>query len=971
MSFISERKYNGYKLVNEINIAEINSNVQTFKHCESGANLLFLNNNDSNKVFSLTLKTPSLNNKGIIHLLEHAVLCGSRKHPSRNSYQNIINNSLNNFVNALTYIDKTVFVASSIYETSINDFIDYFINAAFYPQIYENRKIFDQEGWHYELEHKEGEIAIKGVVYNEMNGLYSSPEAMLKRKIQTTLFPDTSYGYEQGGNPDVIPTLTYDEFINYHKIYYHPSNSFLFFYGDYNVPNQLERLDTLYLSSFNKNDIKSATLLQQSFNKQKIVKLEYSISDKEIENNNTYLALNYVIGTSIDAELCLSFEILHHYFMSTSVAPLKSNLLKAGICRSVISQFESSILQPYFSIILRNTGNDLYAEFLNIVYKTFYNEVTHGIDINLMIASINYIEFKLKENNYYTYPKGFAYNLSVLKSWIYEGNPIAHLNYSEIIKKIKMQLKNGYFEQMIIKYLLNNTHSSLIILEPKKKLEEEKRNLLMTRLNNYKSNLNDEQLNALINQTQEHKRIISSLDSNDNILPHISNLTETEDVFKKLPIDTFNYNNTKVLYSFLGINDIIYINLYFDTKKISQDNISYLALFCDILANVDTLNFKFNDLAREISYNTGGIKASLQVYPNNIDSGFKTKLIIKSSALIEKLPILINLLIDISANTIDISDNRLKDILYRIKSAMEMKITKDGYIYAYKRLISYFSDIGYFSEKASGISHYKFILDLINNYEQKKYEAIDELKKIAKRVLSRDTLTIGITCNNKYYKVIEKHLKYLINCLPIESYRDNNIFFVENLSNEGIISKSSVQAVALGFNFKKLGYEYSGKLDVLSTILKNDYLFNKIRLTGGAYDVLSHFDREGNAFFVTHHDSNITDTLKSYMGIEKYLQNFNISKSEIDRHIIGTMNKLSAPLSSSMLGSKAQEYHFRNITYDELCEEKNQILSTKREDIVNYSSLIFDLLKKNRFCVVGSYIEIQKNQFLFNKVEYL
>ena len=529
--------YNGFKLEEEKKIEDINSIAMIFYHEKSGARLLYLKNDDDNKVFSIAFRTPPKDSTGVAHIVEHSVLCGSRKFPMKEPFVELVKGSLNTYLNAMTFPDKTMYPVASRNEKDFRNLIDVYLDAVFYPNIEKCPETLMQEGWHYELENQQAEVTYKGVVYNEMKGVFSSPDAILDNKIFQSLFPDTTYGVESGGDPDDIPKLTQEQFVRFHKQYYHPSNGYIFLYGDLDILDNLKFLDEAYLSSFEKKQVTSQIALQPAFGQKAEQTFDYSIAPTETKEDKTFISMNFVLGQATDSEVCLAFQILEYLLLETPAAPLKKVLLEAGLGKDTMGTFVRSILQPTFGIIVTGTNEGEKEKFVKVVNQELKRLVVEGIDKKIIEACINIFEFTLREANYGSRPKGLVYNIKCMDSWLYDESPLIHLEYTAILEKIKRGLTTNYFEHLIERYLLNNNHQALIILRPKHGLAEEKDEEVRKHLASYKASLSPEEINQLIDQTAKLKLRQQTPDSPEALatIPLLT-LADIETKAEELPL---------------------------------------------------------------------------------------------------------------------------------------------------------------------------------------------------------------------------------------------------------------------------------------------------------------------------------------------------------------------------------------------------------------------------------------------------
>ncbi|MCM8709462.1 insulinase family protein [Clostridium sp. SYSU_GA19001] len=964
------KTYHGFKLLEEKNIKEINSTARLFEHEKTGGRLFHLGNEDDNKVFSISFRTPPEDSTGLPHILEHSVLCGSRKFPSKEPFVELIKGSLNTFLNAMTFSDKTMYPVASRNPKDFRNLMDVYLDAVLYPNIYKYPEILMQEGWHYELDSKDSVLTYKGVVYNEMKGAFSSPESILMRKVKESLFPDTPYGFESGGDPDVIPELTQEQFIAFHKKYYHPSNSFIFLYGNMNLLDDLKFINDEYLNNFDKIQVDSEIPYQMPFNEERKVAFNYPISPNEKEEDKTFLSLNFAVGKATDKELSLAFDILEHLLLETPAAPLKKALIDADLGKDVFGSFDNGILQPTFSVVVKNTNEDKIHEFKKVVLDTLKNLVSNGIDKKLVESSINIKEFQLRESEYDGYPKGLMYGIRCMDSWLYGENPALHLEYEDALNKIKTALTSSYFENLIEKYLLNNTHRSLVIAKPQKGLSEEKAAELAKKLADYKAGLPEDEINKIIENTKKLKERQETPDSPEALekIPLLS-LSDIEVKAEKLPLEEKTLLGLKVLAHPIFTSGIGYVSLYFNSRTVSQDKLPYINLLSAVLGKIGTEKYSYEELSNEININTGGIRFSGDAFAEcGSNEVYYPKFVIRSKALITKLPKLMELLGEILGHSKFNDRKRLKEIIQEMKSRMEMRMLQRGHTVASKRACSYFSPIAKYEETLIGLSFYKFISDLDNNFEAKLNDIVESLESVSKAIFNKNNIILSFTGDEKDYSNFEQNFPILYENLGNESPAPVEYKFEFSPLNEGLMTSSKVQYVAKAYNFRKLGYSYTGTLQVLKTIVGFDYLWNRVRVQGGAYGAFANFQWGGNTVFSSYRDPNLTETLNAYDKAAEFIENFNADNREMTKYIIGTISELDSPLTPAMKGYIADEYYIRHVTQEAIQKEREEILNTKKEDIKNLASLVSDVMKQNYFCVLGSEEKIKANKDIFGNI---
>lgn len=971
MNYNLGKIYHGFKLNREEKVEEINSIARVFIHEKTGAKLLHLENDDSNKVFAIGFKTPPSDDTGVAHILEHSVLCGSRKFPTKEPFVELIKGSLNTFLNAMTFSDKTIYPLASKNEKDFLNLMDVYLDAVFYPNIYNTKEILMQEGWHYELENDKDELTYKGVVYNEMKGAFSSPDGMLMRGIQKSLFEHNTYGFESGGDPEFIPDLTEEEFLGFHSKYYHPSNSYIFLYGDGNLDERLAFINDNYLSNFEKKDIDAEILPEKSFKEMKEVVTEYSISNEDNENEKTFMALNFVTGECTNDELYISLSILEYLLLETQGAPLKQAIIDANLGKDVYGSFDNGILQPVFSIVLKNSDENKKEEFKNVVFDTLKSLVKNGIDKKLIEACINITEFKLREADFQGMPKGLFYYMTAMDSWLHDGDPLIHLKYEKNMEKIKKALTSNYFEQLIEKYILTNKHSSLLVLVPKKGLSDEKEKKLKDGLKAYKENLSLEEIQDIINETKSLINRQNTPDPDDILetIPVLS-IDDIDEEVEELDIIEEDASGVKLLHHDAFTSKIAYLDFMFDSRTIAQEDISYISLLTTLLGKINTKTYSYVDLSNEILINTGGVYFKNEVYGDSKDIlKYSPYLEGHCSVVVDRVPRALEILSDIIKNTSFEDKKRIRELIRVLISRIEMRLMDRGHQVATTRLGAYFSPAYAYIEKTSGYEYYKFLKEIENNFDDRIDSVILKLESIMKKVFNKNSLIVTITGKDEEVDAVKKNISKILEVLSDEELQFNKYSFHEENKNEGMLTPSNVQYVAKGYNYKKLGYEYTGKLLVLKTIIGMDYLWNKVRVQGGAYGAFANIVRSGNLMFASYRDPNIKETLKTYDNAANYLDNFTTTNREMLKYIIGTISELDMPLTPSMAGDAAASYYIRRISKADRQQERKEVLSTTVKDISNFSKLVADVMNMNYIVVLGNNGKIKENKDVFKNLE--
>ncbi|HEY5560873.1 MAG TPA: insulinase family protein [Clostridiaceae bacterium] len=965
MELVKGGNYCGFSLIQEDKLLEINSDGYLFSHIKTGARLYYISNKDDNKVFSISFKTPPKDNTGVAHILEHSVLCGSRKFKSKEPFVELAKGSLNTFLNAMTFPDKTMYPVASKNSKDLYNLMDVYLDAVFHPNIYDIPEIMLQEGWHYEFNDKE-ELSFSGVVFNEMKGAYSSPEGILLRKVKGALFPDNSYGVESGGDPDYITDLTMENFLSFHKEYYHPSNSYIYLYGDIDIKEALSFIDG-YLSNFELQNVNSEIKPQRPFSYIKEFIFDYPISNNEVEEEKTYLSLNYALEEDLDGEKCLAMEILEHMLLETSAAPLKKTLLDAKIGKDVFGSFNDGLLQPIFNIVVKNSDLNKVEDFKKVTLETLKKLVKNGIDKKTIEASINIKEFELREEDFRSYPKGLMYNIKIMSSWLYGGQPKSFLSFEKPLKNIKKALTTNYFENFIKSQLLDNKHAVMVAIKPIKGLSEIKTQEEKSKLELFKSILSIDQIDDIKKQTAKLKERQSTEDTASDLetLP----LLELKDInrdIEKLPIQVEMEGKIKILKHELFTNGIFYFNLYFDSSVLKEEELSYISLLLSLLGKVKTEKYTYEELSNEINTYTGGIDFYSRGFTTNgSEEFFLPKVLVKGKVVEAKLEKLIEIMNQIMNLSKFDDKNRIKEIVQEIRSGLEMTISQSGHMVALNRLNSYFSPLGKFEETTKGISYYNTILDLDMNFDRDFEKVKNILIAIAKKLFNKNNLIISITGEGYDYKDLMDKSSLLFNNLNEEVLKSYSSIFKEEALNEAFMTSSKVQYVAKGYNYKKLGYKYSGSLRVLKTICSYDYLWNNIRVLGGAYGCVASFQRNGNVLFASYRDPNIEETINTYMGLYKFIKELNLDSRQIRKYIIGTISEMDTPLTASMKGEEATARYISKVSHEELLKEREEILNTSLEDIRGLKDMIGACMDKNFICVLGNEEKINLNKELF------
>ena len=962
-----------YEIIQTTKLDDLNSVGCLLRHKKSGAKISLISNDDDNKVFYIGFRTPSLDSTGAAHILEHSVLCGSRKYPVKDPFVELVKSSLNTFLNAMTYPDKTIYPVASCNEKDFQNLMEVYMDAVFYPNIAEHKEIFCQEGWHYEMEDMEAPLTINGVVYNEMKGAFSSPEDVLSREILSALYPDTSYFFESGGDPDVIPTLSYEKFLAFHKKYYHPCNSYIYLYGNMDMEEKLEWMDREYLSKYDVIEVESEVKWQKPFTEVKEVKIPYNIASGEKLEDNTYLSYNISTGTILDKKLYVAFDILDYALLSAPGAPLKQALLDAGIGKDIMASFDNYTLQPMFSIIAKNSNIEKKEEFLSVIHNVLEDQVKNGINKKSLLAGINSFEFKYREADFGQFPKGLLLGIKCLDSWIYDENePFMHLEELEVIEFLKKQTETDYFEQLVQKYLLDNSHAAIVIAEPQYGLNAAKEEKLAKKLEEYKNSLSEEEQREIVTFTHHLKKYQEEPSAPED-LDKIPTLTR-EDIKKDaepLYIRKKYLDDTLMLCHDVETNGIAYFSLIFDVTEIPAHLIPYMGLLKVILGYVNTEHYHFQELANEINLHTGGIFSNIGSYANVETGKVSLKYEIKAKTLYREIPKTLEIIREILTSSDFFQQERIYEILAQLKSRLQMGMSSSGHTISAMRAMSYFSVSGKYTDMTEGIEFYQLIKELEEHFEEKKDALSKTLVELVNCIFRRDNLMISAGAQTEGLDLLEGEVSKLKEILKEGTSGLEKEPLQLEKKNEGFLDASQVQYVSRAGNFKKAGYEYTGALRILKVLLSYDYLWINIRVKGGAYGCMSGFTRRGDGYFTSYRDPNLAKTNEVYEGIPEYLKNFNIEEKDMTKYIIGTFSDVDAPLTPAGKTGRSATAYLTGVTYEMIQKERREILNATQQDIRALSGIVEAILKEDALCVIGNEEKLKEEKGLFKELKNL
>lgn len=963
-----------YRLVEKKKIEDLNSMSYLLEHKKSGARIALLSNDDENKVFYIGFRTPPEDSTGVAHILEHSVLEGSRDFPVKDPFIELAKGSLNTFLNAMTYPDKTVYPVASCNDKDFQNLMHVYLDAVFYPNIYKEPKIFEQEGWHYEMESPEDELSINGVVYNEMKGAFSSPDDVLEREITNILFPDTSYSNESGGDPEAIPDLTYEQFLDFHRKYYHPSNSYIYLYGNMDMAEKLEYLDEAYLSHFDRITVDSEIGVQAPFEACAEAGKFYPITESEPEEDNTYLTYNIVVGDSLDRERYIAFQILDYALCSAPGAPLKQALLDKGIGKDIYSYYESGIRQSYFTIVAKNANLDRKAEFVECIEENLRSLSQKGIDKKALRAGLNFYEFRYREADFGSYPAGLMYGLQVLDSWLYDdAKPFIHIEAGETYKKLREKAETSYFEDLIRECMLENTHKGILTLAPWKGLAEERDRILTEKLAALKESFGSEQIQEVVEETHALLEYQETPDSKEDLatIP----LLKREDIRKEaepLVNEIRKTGDTTVMYHDIFTNHISYFRFLFDVKQVPEELFPYIGILKSVLGYVDTENFTYGELFHEINMETGGITSVTNFFTNarNLSDCLVT-FEMKAKTLEDNLPRTVQLVREIMLKSKFDDGKRLYEILAELKSRLQSNLISSGHSVAASRAMSYFSRPAAIQEQVNGMPFYRLVADLEKNFDSRREDLQHKLEALVRCIFRPENLMLDYVGTEDHYEefiALAGQVKEALYKEPVET----KPFVIEPVKrNEGFLSASQVQYVCRAGNFINKGLAYTGALKVLKVMMSYEYLWQEIRVKGGAYGCMCAFGKSGDSYFVSYRDPNLKSTVEAYEKAADFIEAFDGDERTMTQYIIGAVSELDTPLNPAAKGLRGMSSYLTNQTYEDYQRERDELLGADVNTIHSLAAVIRAFMEDDCLCVVGNDNRLKEDKEMFDVLENL
>lgn len=952
----------GFELLREQEIPEINTRARLFRHVRTGAELLSMENDDTNKVFGITFATPPTDSTGLPHILEHSVLCGSRKYPVKDPFIQLAKGSLNTFLNAFTFSDKTCYPVASQNLQDFYNLIDVYLDAVFYPRI--TPEILQQEGWHYELEAADQPLAYKGVVFNEMKGAFSSPDGVLARWSQQSLFPDTVYGVESGGDPKHIPDLTYEQFKKFHETYYHPSNAKIWFYGDDDPDERLRIIDD-FIREFDRLDVQPEMPLQPRFAEPRVVRKGYAGEEEEEGSSRGMVTVNWLLTENTDPELTLGLNMLEHILLDTPASPLRKALIDSGLGEDLTGGgIDEQVREMYFTAGLKGIDTEDAPKVEALIFDTLTRLAEEGIDPEMIEAAVNTVEFSLREYNTGGFPRGLAMMISALTTWIYGHDPLAPLAFEAPLNRLKARLEKGerYFEGLIGKFLLDNPHRTTVILEPDPTVRERDEAEERARLDAARATMNDADIQAVIENTDALRIMQETPDTPENLakIPMLT-LADLDKQGQTIPVEIGEMHGSPLLYHDLFTNGIVYLDLGMNLKVLPQVYLPYIGLFSQALLEMGTQTEDFVKLSQRIGRKTGGIRPSSLT--STISDGESTAawLFLRGKGTMSQTHDLLDILRDVLLTVKFDNPERFMQIVLEAKAGKESGLVPGGHGVVNSRLRAQFSESDWVSEQMGGVSNLFFLRELIKKIETDWPSVLEVLEEMRYLLVNRNLMIVNVTLDQGNWTKFQPQLSAFMEALPTGS-GDLAIWNPERgPANEGLTIPAQVNYVAKGARLYDHGYRMHGSVMVIRGFLNTAYLWEKVRVQGGAYGGFSTFDRYTGVFsFLSYRDPNLLGTLENYDAAAQYLRTLDLHPDELTKSIIGTIGSIDSYQLPDAKGYTSMVRHLIGSTEEDRQRIREEVLGTTAAHFRQFADALEAVKNHGRVFVLGSADAIQK-----------
>ena len=948
-----------FELIEKKYLKNINTNAYLYEHTKTRARLVFFENDDINKSFSISFKTIPYNDNGIFHILEHSVLCGSAKYPVKEPFVELLKGSFNTFLNAMTFPDKTMYPVSSKNEKDLEILMDIYLDAVFNPNLKNNPNILAQEGWHYHLEDKEDELIYKGVVYNEMKGAYSSVDEVLDQYVTEHLFSDTSYKYSSGGKPEAIPAISQEEFLETYNYNYHPSNSYIFLYGDLNVEQYLNHIDS-YLNNYEYKDYSDYSLSRQENFTADIVKRTYFNEDVK---DKAYVAYNYILGDSNEFSKIENIDIIDDILLGSSNTEFRKYFIDNNICEDVYSYVQKDRKETVYSIIFKYVSDDK-LESLDAEYKSLLKGIINkGFDYEQVQASINKKNFSIKEEiNKTSSPKGVSYAIRLLRTWLYsEDNILDAFDLDNVISHLQENCVNKQYETLAKQFLIENNKQAILHLIPTLEKENKEKDLV-----EYKATLSETELESIVKNTKSLQEWQNSTDKKED-LEKIKSVNAKEVELKNPFEETFfeEYKGINFSHYDTVTNGISYSKLLFDISDFEVEQLQYASVLSYLIFNFNTKNKTEAEVIKEIGANLGGISSYVDVFRKHKSEECEVKFIISAKNLVEKAGELAKIL-DETTLYADFEDKEaLYNVLLEIKLMLESRFKNSGHAFVARRISGFYNPQSKLASYHGEYDFYLFISELVNNYEQNSDKIKEQLYTVTSLIFNQARLLVNFVGNKEEYTNFKETISSYLAKYPseLDKQKGLEIKLEEQGYSEGFYFDSLVQYVGAGYNIN----DYTGTHLVLRHILSLDYLWNNVRVKNGAYGSGVIFNAFGDFNLWSYRDPNLTETLEIYYNINNYVANIDADEKDLNKYIIGTLNSLDVLMSPSAQAAYSLNKYITNSPFEVYDKLVNEIKNTTVEDLRKLATEFENIKSKAYTCVLGSKDKVLENKQLFNK----
>jgi Zn-dependent M16 (insulinase) family peptidase len=946
----------GFELLKDVTISELRTQARLYRHVKTGAELLSLINNDENKVFGITFRTPPDDSSGLPHILEHSVLCGSRKYPVKEPFVEILKGSLQTFLNAFTYPDKTCYPVASQNVQDFYNLIDVYLDAVFYPRI--SPFIFQQEGWHYELKSSDDPIIYKGVVFNEMKGAYSSPQRLIATCSQQSLFPDNSYGLDSGGDPERIPYLSFEKFSEFHRNYYHPSNARIFFSGD-DEPDQRLHLVDEYLKDFDRLDTDSAVPLQQSFDGPKRFIHSYASGEDEASESKGMVTINWLLTETIDAETNMALHILSYILLGMPGSPLRKALIDSGLGEDLTGAgLEDELRQMYFSVGLKGIHIEKADVLETLIIETLTDLVKNRIDPRTIEASLNTVEFRLRENNTGNYPRGLVFMLRSLTTWLYDGDPLLLLQFESYLSTIRSQLQRdtAFFENLIDRFFLSNSHRTTVILQPDATLGQKTEEAERNKLADAKAAMSDDEVRLIIENTHQLQQLQETPDNPEALasIP-VLKLGDLDKENKIIPLERFDENETRILYHNLETNGINYIDVGFDLHTLPQNYLPYVPLFGRALLQMGTGEEDFVTLSQRISRKTGGIRPTSSSSVVKDSKETSAWLFLRGKGMLNQVEDLFQIVNDVLLSPGLDNKDRFKQMVLEEKARQEQKMIPGGHQIVNLRLRSHFSEAGWAAEQMSGISYLFFLRKLVEQVDQDWPSVLAVLRDILFNLVNRASMIVNVTTDDEGWSSVRNHLLRFLSDVPIRP-EEKVAWSPGQIDDfEGMTIPAQVNYVGKGADLYNLGYRYHGSARVISRYLRTSWLWDRVRVHGGAYGAFCQFNSlSGVLTFLSYRDPNLARTLSTFDETATFLRQTDLNREELTKGIIGAIGEMDTYMLPDTKGYTSLLRYLNGDDDRSRQRTRDEILSTTINDFRAFADVLDGVKEIGLIKVLGS-----------------